>query len=71
MISKKNKIKECLYVESVFDFYQDFCQNGWDRALKIRTLLPKSERMVSLLMTEPRLGFAESADVVVSVEMFY
>ena len=35
-------------MESVFDFWRDFCQSERDKALKIGTVPPKSGRMVSL-----------------------
>ena len=35
-------------MESVFDFWRNFCQNGRGKYLKIGTIPPKSGRMVSL-----------------------
>ena len=45
---KKNNKEGGLHMESIFDFWRNFCQNGWDKALKIGTVPPKLERMVSL-----------------------
>ena len=39
-------------MESVFDFWWDFCRNRRDKDLKIGTVSPKSGRMVSLLRTD-------------------
>ena len=42
--------------ESLFDFGQDFCQSEPNRGLKIKTVLTKSVRMVSLVISNLSKG---------------
>ena len=50
MISKKHE-KRSLQLESVFDCWRDFFQNGRNRALEIGTVLPNLRRKVRLPKT--------------------